>query len=229
MDDTRETVAFVANRGGRPIRVGQLDALRLSREGFRCLLAHGPDLQLAWEAEIPAEAYERMQGDPVDVLVMSLLLRGGHGFLVLREILRRSPDCRVLVLSQHTNRSLALQAQQLGARAYGSKETASTRILDGIRKLGRGAQGFLFLDDEGSVAAPAAPPGDADPLWRLTPRERQVFHLLVHELSNEQVASALGISPRTLETHRARVFRKLHLSSFGALLRFAVRIGQAIE
>lgn len=220
-------ISDTADAGSR-LRIGLLDEERLFRDAFQLLIRRELGTALHWEAGSAEEAYRRIAQDSADIVVLDLLIHGGGGLQVMREILHRAPTCRMLVLSHRNNPELAAQALSAGAAAYASKEDSAGAVIDAIRGIA-GSDGPAPIRPEFTGARRAEPAPQQDPLHQLSPREQQVFRLLVRDLSNDQIADILGISRRTVETHRARVLRKLHLHSFRALLRFALRIGEPLE
>ena len=145
----------------------------------------------------------------------------------MREVLRRHPSTKVLVVSGVVAEDFAAEAFAAGALGYASKDGSTTDILTAIREVGSG-QRYLtsrLAVDRVNHHLLQRPSGERAPLDVLSAREREVFHLLVLGCSNEEVACRLRISWRTAETHRSRILKKLRVHSAVELLRLAARHG----
>ena len=154
-------------------------------------------------------------------------LPGTGGLSALRELLRRHPGCRVLVLSSQMAEDFAAEAFAAGAMGYTGKDGNADEIILAIREVGAGQR---YLSPKLAVERVNQhlldrPAGDRAPLDVLSAREREVFRLLVLGCSNEEVAERLRISRRTVETHRSRILKKLRVHSAVELLRLAARHG----
>lgn len=164
--------------------------------------------------------------DP-DVLVLDLSLPGLHGLDVLRKVGRRSPQTRVLVLTGDGREESVLGAIKGGAHGYVIKGAELEELVGAIRTLARGGRHVSPTLSAHLVRAfldPAAQPtsGAYD---TLTEREREVFHLMAEGLSNNDIGARLFVSPRTSESHRANVMRKLALRSQTEVVRYAMDRG----
>jgi DNA-binding NarL/FixJ family response regulator len=207
--------------------VALIDDHKLFREGLRGLLETKSDIQVVGEAGNSAEALEMVQRTNPDVVVLDLLLPGGSGVTVSRELMRQDPKRKVLALSMLKEEQYVAQALDAGALGYASKEQSVEDVVAAIRQVAR-RQPYLppglsksVLEDlrlglrresEGSLAS-------------LTNRERQIFSLTVSGMTTADIAQQLFISKRTVETHRARILRKLHARSATDLVRLAARLG----
>lgn len=212
-----------AKPSARLVRVGIVEAQRLCRELLVSALVRQSDLEVRWHVDDEQEACARVTSDPPDVVLLDALMRGGRVLAVLRELLLRNSATRVMVMSPWRDEGLEAQVRAAGASSFLSSDGSMGSLLDEVRRIGRGS------DAAGGDDPPAERPTRLDdPLDPLSPRERQVFRLMVRDLSNDQLADCLGITRRTVETHRARVMRKLGMRSFRSLLHFAMRIGEPI-
>src|SRR5438034_359612 len=161
-----------------------------------------------------------------------LALHGGwmpprSGLEVARQVRQRAPETRVIVLSMHANEAYVLEALRHGAAAYILKETSSAELVQAIRAVVAGRRYLSRPLSERALAA-YAQRAEATPLdlyETLTTREREVLHLAVEGCSNTDIAARLSISPRTAETHRTNLMRKLGLQSQTELVRYALRRG----
>ena len=209
-------------------KVALVDDHRLFREGLRALLAAQPDLQVVGEAAEPTQACALVDAEDPDLVVVDVLLGADSGVALTRELLRRSPRRRVLMLSMLLDEEHAAEALEVGALGYAGKAQSLEEVLDAIRTVAGGrvyvpsvlsrfvVQDYLRLrrGDEKVET----------PLGRLTRREREVFDLIVAGGTTSNIAERLEISHRTVETHRSRILHKLKARSAADLVRLAARL-----
>jgi DNA-binding NarL/FixJ family response regulator len=211
------------------LRLALVDDHRLFREGLRTMIATQPDLEVVGEAGEALEAYSMVESTRPDVLVLDLALPGATGVTVAREVLRRSPKLRVLLLSMLIDEEHVAQALDAGVAGYAAKEQSADEVFQAIRAVGAG-KSYLsplisrFILEEYMRLRRGGAPSDS-PLRTLTGREREIFELSVRGLSNETISAQLTISKRTVETHRGRIMRKLGVHSAADLVRVAARHG----
>jgi two-component system, NarL family, response regulator NreC len=201
-------------------RVALVDDHPLFRQGLRTLLEHEDDLCVVGEAENARQAYELAEAQKPDVIVLDMSLPGVDGVAATRELQRRVPGGRVLILSMHDEKYLVSRAIAAGASGYAIKTEPPERVVDAVRRVARGER-YLAPQIERLEEAPA----DAGPLGTLSQREREVFQLLIRGFSNQRAAKELCISVKTVETHRTHIHRKLGVHSVAELIRFAARHG----
>lgn len=204
-----------------------VDDRELFREGFHLLLASQPDFEVVGEANKVPDAYEAVDARRPDVTIVSSDLDGLAGNAVTREIVRRSADAKVLMLSSRRDDDGVHQALAAGARGFALKQQPSTQVFEAVRAVALGhvylapAISHLVLQDH--LRLRRGETTQAGPCDALSRRERDVFELLVRGHTNRRIARMLGISPKTVETHRAHVLRKLGVHSIVDLIRFAAR------
>ena len=160
------------------------------------------------------------------LLFLDLNLPRLHGLEVLRQVRASAPAPRVLIVSMHHDEPYVIESLRAGASAYILKGSASTEIATAVREVLAGRR-FLSapLSEWAINALTAKTPDTADPLQTLSPRERMVLQLAAEGENNPGIAEKLFISPRTAETHRANLLRKLGLQTQTDLVRFAIRKG----
>jgi DNA-binding NarL/FixJ family response regulator len=206
------------------LRILIVDDHAVVRRGVRALLESQPGWEVAGEATTGREAVELAKRLQPDVVVMDLSLPELNGLDAARQILKHAPATEVLVLTMHHSEELARNALQAGARGYLLKSDADESLITAIESL-RDHKPFLtstvtefVLDDyiRRVDNNPARSPA-------ITQREREIIQLLAEGKSNKEAASALTISVKTVEAHRANIMRKLHLRSASDLVRYAVR------
>ncbi len=215
-----------------PVKIAIVDDHPVVREGLRTLLSGQPDFEIVAEASDAQGAYPVIARSDPDVVLLDLAMPGATGITVARELLRQQPRRKILMLSMHLDEEHVASALEAGAMGYAGKDQPPAEIAAAIRSV---AQGEAYLSPRVSRALlddyrRLRHGGMADgPLGALSAREREVFDLLVRGYANEAIATELSISRRTVETHRARILRKLHAHSAMELLRIAVRHGLVLE
>jgi DNA-binding NarL/FixJ family response regulator len=204
-----------------------VDDRELFREGFRLLLASQSDFDIVGEASAVPLAYDEVQARRPDVVIVSSDLNGLGGTAVTRELVRRQPEAKVLMLSSRSDDDGVHQALAAGARGFALKQQPSTQVFEAVRAV---AAGHVYLAPpisqlvlQDHLRLRRGETTQAGPCDVLSRRERDVFELLVRGNSNRRIARMLGISPKTVETHRAHVLRKLGVHSIVDLIRFAAR------
>jgi two-component system response regulator NreC len=190
------------------------------REGLRALLERQDDIDVVAEAGSVTEAVES-DAHP-DVVVADLVLPDDRGADVVRRLRERHPDAAILVLTMVDNPTDVQLCLAAGARGYLLKETASTELVDAVRRVAAGAD-YLQPSLGAALAKWREAPGrvHARAIDELTPREREVLRLIALGHTNAEIATMLYVSVRTVENHRASVLRKLGLRTRAELVRHA--------
>jgi DNA-binding NarL/FixJ family response regulator len=197
------------------------------RQGFRSLLDGQPDMAVIGEASDGLTAVTLLERVRPDVVVLDLQLPGLSGLDVARDAAKVSPATRVVILSMHASEAYVAEALRVGVAGYVLKEATTSDLVRAVRAV---TSGHRYLSPPLSVRSVEAwiervSATSLDPLQVLTNREREVFRLVAEGLTSGQIAARLGISSRTVETHRAKIMRKLGLHSQADLVRYAVRVG----
>lgn len=217
--------AEAAKRFDRPYRILVADDHPVVRRGLRNLIESQPGLEVAWEASNGAEAIEMIKTARPDLVILDLTMPEIGGLDVLTAGKQESPSTEFLVLSMHFSDELAREVLRCGAIGYVLKSDADSELLAAVDHA-RHHQPFFtnslavsmarnFVDGRSATAT-------TDEL-HLTQRELEVIQLLASGKSNKEAAADLGVSPRTVESHRSRIMRRLNFRSFSELVRFAVR------
>jgi DNA-binding NarL/FixJ family response regulator len=205
------------------VRILIADDHDVVRRGLRGLLSSQPAWEVCAEAGSGGEAAELAELHRPDVAVVDALMPDMDGLAATRAIRARSPRTEVLVFTMHDTEELVSEAMAAGARGYVLKTDPSRHLLTAVDALARHA---IFLTPSLSDAlvrrlgGRGSGAGGASPL---TSREREVVRLLAAGRPNREVAAALCISVKTVESHRANVMRKLELTTVVDLVRYAVR------
>jgi DNA-binding NarL/FixJ family response regulator len=213
-----------------PIRLIVADDHAVVREGIRTVLAAKPEFEVLGEAADGAEAMVLAERHQPDVVVLDVTMPGASGLQVTARLRQRLPTIRVLILSMHDRTEYVLEAVRAGASGYLLKDATPAELRDAVRTVHRGETYFCpaVLEKIGAVLR-----GELDreerrgTLELLTPREREVLAGIADGRTNKEIAAELGISPRTVETHRESVMRKLRIRTVAGLTRFALESGLA--
>jgi two-component system response regulator NreC len=210
-----------------PIRLLIADDHAVLRAGLRMLLEVQNDMKVVGEAGDGSEVLQKARELQPDVALMDISMPGPHSGDVIRQVLRAAPKTRVLVLTMHDDPAYLASALAAGAAGYVVKKVADSELLSAIRAVHAGR---TFVDltqslDTSSRAAPATGRTESERPKDLSRREREVLRLLAQGYSNQQIATQIKVSVKTVETHRTRLSEKLGLKGRAELYRFAVESG----
>ncbi len=211
---------------GLAIRVLVADDHTIVREGLVSLLGEGGECEVVAQAADGAEAVERALATRPDVAVLDLSMPRLSGLEAVRRIHAELPATRILVLSMHEDEEYVVRVVRAGADGYLVKDSAGSELLAAVRALHSG-QGYFGPRPARVLAERYRNPDRTpeDPYGSLTPREREVFHLVVEGRATKEVAQALGISVKTAENHRSRMMEKLGVHNTAEVVRYAARKG----
>ncbi|MBA3553966.1 MAG: response regulator transcription factor [Gemmatimonadales bacterium] len=209
-----------------PIRVVVADDHAIVRTGIRHVLESEPGFAVVGEAATGAEAIELAATLRPEVVVLDISMPGDSGLRVAGELRRLVPAARVLILSMHDNTEYVLESVRAGAHGYLLKDTAATELRGAIRAV-RGGESYFSPPIASRLSALLRGAVDAgtDLLGQLTARERQVLVGVAEGRTNREIALELGISHRTVETHRESLMRKLGIRTVAGLTRVALEAG----
>ena len=207
-----------------PLRILVVDDHAVVRRGVRSLLESQEGWEVCGEATTGRDAVEQSRRLRPDVVVMDLSLPELNGLDATRQILKEAPETEVLVLTMHQSEELARDVLQAGARGYVLKSDADENLIAAVESL-RQHKPFLTPTVTEFVLDGYIRDGADQDASRgaVTAREREIIQLIAEGKSNKQAASALSISVKTIEAHRANIMRKLHLRSVSDLVRYAIR------
>jgi DNA-binding NarL/FixJ family response regulator len=206
------------------IRVLVADDHTIVRSGIRHVLESEPDLEVIGEAGSGAEAIALATELRPDVVVLDISMPDQSGLTVTAR-LREITKARVLILSMHDNPEYVLESVRAGAHGYLLKDTAAADLRTAIRAVCRGESYFTPAVATRLTAAVRQERDGPPALEQLTGREREVLLGIALGRTNKEIAAGLGISYRTVETHRESLMRKLNLHTVAELTRFAVGAG----
>jgi DNA-binding NarL/FixJ family response regulator len=200
----------------------------LVRHGFRKILEERPEWEVVAEASDGRDAVRQALSTQPDVAILDIGMPFLNGIEATRQVVRRLPSVRILILSMHSDEAYIIQALKAGARGYMLKDSADTDLIRGVAAVAAGKSFFspavakVMLDD---YVRHLAEKGVADRFDSLSEREREIFQLVAEGHSNKAVADLLSVSPATVETHRAHILQKLDVHNTAELVLYAVRRG----
>jgi len=195
------------------------------RQGLKALLAGPKDFRLLGEAGDGLEAVALVARHKPSVLVLDLMIPRLHGLDVVRRVQDETPATRVIVLSAHADEHYVVEALRSGALGYVLKDCTTSNLVEAVRAVAAGKRYLSTMLAERAMEAFFQNPGQPglDRYETLTERERLILQLAAEGSSNPEIARKLFISPRTAESHRANLMRKLNLRSQTELVRYAIR------
>jgi DNA-binding NarL/FixJ family response regulator len=210
----------------KPIRVLVADDHMIVRTGIRHVLESEPGFEVVGEAASGSQAVTLAGELHPDVVVLDISMPDESGLEVAARLRSSAGGPRVLILSMHNNAEYVLESVRTGADGYLLKDTAATELRNAIRAVCRG-ESYFSPPVASRLSAAVRGEHDAHPsgLDQLTGREREVLLGVVRGRTNKEIAAALGISHRTVETHRESLMRKLQIRTVAELTRFALGAG----
>lgn len=212
----------------KKLRILLADDHTLVRQGLRRILEEKPEWEVVAEAHDGREAVLRAVELNPDIVIMDITMPRLNGTEATRQITRKAPDVRVLVLSMHMDESYVLQTLRAGARGYLLKDSVDTDLVRAVTAVNEGKSFFspsvakMMLDD---YIRHLEQQGVTDRFELLSEREREIFQLIAEGNSNKNIANLLSLSISTVETHRSHIMEKLDLHSTTEIILYAVRKG----
>jgi len=206
-------------------RVLIVDDHPIVRQGLRRMIDLEPDLTVCGEAQGEREARAAIRDLEPDVAIVDISLGQGDGLELVRNVHAQHPALPMLVLSMHDELIYAERLLAAGARGYIMKQAASEQLLIALRKV---LDGEIYMSEAVSAIVGQGRPGSSasavgtDPIGRLSNRELQVLNLIGRGQSSREAAEALGLSVKTVETHRQSLKRKLNLATNAQLVQYAI-------
>jgi DNA-binding NarL/FixJ family response regulator len=203
------------------IRIVLIDDHALVREGVARLLEEAPDMRVVGSFDDDAVAVRFAARAEPDVAILDVAMPHASGIDVARRLRAVSPRTKLLMLSMHARAEYVRQALWAGANGYVLKESAGEEVVAAVRAV-RAGKRYLSAKIRGFALDDCAA---EDPLERLSAREMEVLKLVAEGNTSVEVATRLGLSPKSIDTYRSRLMTKLDLEHLPALVKFAIRRG----
>jgi two-component system, NarL family, response regulator NreC len=204
-----------------------VDDHKILRQGLRTLLVREPDMEVVAEADDGREAVSLARELSPQVMIMDVGMPDLNGIEATRQVLQESPDTKVIALSMHSDRRFVTNMLKAGASGYLLKESAFEELATAIRMV-MARKTYLsqeishvLVKDYGQGWAGK----EALVFSVLTAREREVLQLMAEAKTNRQIAEALHVSPKTVDTHRQQIMNKLNIHNILELTKYAIREG----
>jgi NarL family two-component system response regulator LiaR len=204
------------------VRVVLADDHAVVRAGLRMVLEHDGQIVVVGEAGTGQEAVELARAATPDVVIMDFAMPDLNGAEACRQILAEAPNCRVLFLSMYEDEAYFIRALEAGAAGYLVKRTAAADLVQAVVGTARGA---VYLAPTLASIVLRHRSERSEPVSLLSEREREVLQLVAEGHTSQAIARRLGISLKTVQTHRAHIMEKLDLRDITQLVRFAIRHG----
>ena len=207
------------------IRVLIADDHGVVAEGLRFVVEAQADMEVIATVQDSREAVRRSMEEGPDVVLIDHAMPVLNGTEAARLIRERCPGIHVIILSMYSNRVHVLRALQAGASGYVVKKSAAKEVVDAIRVVHKGGRYLSRELADGLIDQAVDKTASQDPLERLSSRERQVLQMLAEGHVVTDIAATLSLSPKTVETYRARMMEKLDIHDFATLIKFAIQHG----
>jgi DNA-binding NarL/FixJ family response regulator len=210
------------------MRILLADDHTLMRHGLRKIIAEQPDWEVVAETGDGREAVRLAVELKPDVAVLDIAMPLLNGIEATRQIARRAPPVRILILSMYSDESYIVQALRAGAHGYLLKDSADVDLIRAVTVVRQGKSFFspvvakVMLDD---YVRRLADKGITDRFDSLSEREREIFQLIAEGRSNKEIADLINLSVSTVETHRAHIMEKLDVHNTAEIVLYAVRKG----
>lgn len=210
----------------KPIRVLIADDHTLVRAGIRALLEKLPGVQVVAEASDGREALRLVKTHQPDVVLMDIAMRGLNGLEATERTVKEFPKIKVLILSMHTSEEYVWQALNAGAVGYLLKGSDLDELAFAIKAVTRGGT-YLSPPISKQVISDYVRRvgGEKSLLERLTPRQREVLQLIAEGATTKDIAKTLGVSVKTVETHRTQLMERLDIHDVAGLVHYAIKTG----
>ncbi|MEX0773745.1 MAG: response regulator transcription factor [Balneolales bacterium] len=197
----------------------------LVRYGICSALEKADGINVVGEAGSGKEAIELFEELKPDVSLIDISMPNLNGIETTRSIIKLDPDAKILILSMHVNEEYLNQVLNAGAIGYLFKNCSGQELVDGVKAVAGGKKAFSNKISELMTERYITQQSDDDNGAVLTPREKEILELISHGNTSSKIAEKLIISPRTVETHRTNLMRKLEIRNTAGLVRYAIEHG----
>ena len=200
------------------------DDHRLVRAGFRLLLERIPSVEVVAEADDGREALELLKRKPADIIMMDLAMPTLNGLEAIGRVRKEFPETKAIILSMHAHEEYVVQALRCGASGYLIKDAAVSELESAIQAVMRG-ETYLSSRISKPVIKSYLDGDTCSPFEQLTQRQREILQLIAEGRSTKEIGYDLGISIKTVESHRLQLMERLNIHDIPGLVRYAIRSG----
>ncbi len=213
----------------KKIRVLIADDHTIVRKGLCALLDGDKEIEVVGDAENGREAIKKVEQVQPDIVLMDITMPGLNGLETTRQLKKRHPKTKILILTMHDNEEYIFETLRAGASGYLVKRTAPEELISAIHAVNRG-ESFLSPSIskrviEGYIRVGQSEQEEDEAFEKLTDREREVLQLIAEGRVNREIAELLHISIKTVETHRSHIMEKLDIRNIAELTQYAIRKG----
>ena len=213
----------------KKIRILVADDHTIVRKGLCALLDGHREIEVVAEAENGREAIKKVEQVQPDIVLMDITMPGLNGLETTRQLKKRHPKIKILILTMHDNEEYIFETLRAGASGYLVKRTAPDELISAIHAVNRG-ESFLSPSIskrviEGYIRFGQSEQEEDEAFEKLTDREREVLQLIAEGRVNREIAELLHISIKTVETHRSHIMEKLNIRNIAELTQYAIRKG----
>lgn len=213
------------NKAGGKVKVFLVDDHPVVREGVRSYLNAQGSVMVVGEASDDREALARLKKVSPDVVLLDISLPGMNGGELARRLRQAVPRAKIIAFSIHADSEYVVRMARSGVHGYVMKDAPAAKLVEAIHQVHQGGLYFPAGMSDALLAPELKPASSEPPQSALTAREREVLALLAEGLANKEVARKLGISVRTVETHREHLSHKLNIPTMAGLTKYAIQQG----
>lgn len=204
------------------IKILIADDHTIVREGLKQILSETSDIVVAGEADSGQEALKKVRASAYDLILLDISLPGMSGLDVLKQIKCLKPALPILILSMYPEEQYAVRTLRAGAAGYLTKESASTELIEAIRKVAQGRK-YITTSLAERIAVDWEIEKDKPLHEKLSDREYQVFCMIASGKTVKEISEALSLSIKTVSTHRSRILKKMSMDNNAQLTHYAIK------
>ena len=208
------------------LRIVLADDHALVRAGFRALLQSLDGIEVVAEAENGAQALELIEHHLPDLVLMDIAMPGLNGLEAAARAAKSAPEVKIIILSMHANEEYVLQSLKAGAKGYLLKDAGLAELQLALESVSSGQTFLSPAISKHLIDAYVERTSDGmEPFSILTSRQREILQLIAEGDTTREIAQKLGVSVKTVETHRTQLMQRLDIHDLAGLVRYAIRLG----